>query len=79
MRKRPLKIDCKGTMEARSGDFLQLYFATFTVIQSTYSRIPSNGRQSHLMHVSLCHDNHPAKDRWESSIANSNTNIAFVI
>jgi len=36
-----------------SGNFLQLYFVTFAIIQSTYSRIPSNSRHSHLMHISL--------------------------
>jgi len=26
---------------------------TFAIIQSTYSKIPSNSRHSHLMHISL--------------------------
>lgn len=66
MQKQPMKIDCKGTTKAHSGDFLQLYFATFAIIQSTYSRIPSNSRHSHLMHISLYRDNHSSEDRWDS-------------
>lgn len=37
---RSAKIDCEATVEAYSGDFLQLYSGTFAIIQSTYSRNP---------------------------------------
>lgn len=67
MQKRPTKIDCEETTGAHSGDFLQLYFAIFAIIQSTYSRILSNSRHSHLMHISLYPDNHSSEDRWSSA------------